>query len=150
MAGSASSGSTTSTTSSSNTTASSPARTNTSAPASTTASAPPSSNASSPSSSTTGNELKVDVSVKSADLKSGDEQTVSVTVTKNGQPVSAAQVTVKTSPTGETPTAPPTDGSGKSTVTWKPTGAGGFIGVGVSVLTSDGNAVLGGASFRLT
>jgi hypothetical protein len=156
VSGSASSGApttaTTTNTSSPTTAASSQTRTNTaaSAPASTTASAPASTSPSVPASSTSADALKVDVGVKSNDLKAGEEQTVSVTVTKNGQPVSGAQVTVKTSPTGETPAAPATDGSGKTSVTWKPTGAGGFIGVGVSVLTSDGNAGVGGASFRLT
>jgi hypothetical protein len=71
-------------------------------------------------------------------------------VSKNGQPVSGAQVTVKTSPTGETPSSPATDGSGKTTVTWKPTGSPGFIGVGVSALGSDGSAGVGGASFEIS
>jgi len=108
------------------------------------------STAAAPSSSTPGDVLKVDVSVKSNEMKTGGEQTVTVTVTKDGQPVSGAQVTIKTSPTGETPPAPATDGSGKTSVTWKPTGSAGFIGVGVSVLSSDGMAGVGGASFRLT
>jgi hypothetical protein len=126
----------------------------------TTASSPPSSSAASsttanstastPASSTPSDVLKVDVSVKSNEVKTGGDQTVTVTVTKDGQPVSGAQVTIKTSPTGETPAAPATDGSGKTTVTWKPTGSAGFIGVGVSVLSSDGMAGVGGASFRLT
>jgi hypothetical protein len=97
----------------------------------------------------------VDVNVKKAKLKPGDEQSVEITVTKNGQPVSGAQVTVKTSPTGETPTAAATDGSGKTTVTWKPSGGSGgspevFIGVGVSALGSDGSAGVGGASFSIS
>ncbi len=91
----------------------------------------------------------MEVSVKQPKIK-GNDQTVEITVTKGGQPVSGAQVTVKTSPTGETPNAPPTDGSGKSTVTWKPTGAPGFIGVGVSALGPDGSAGVGGASFEIT
>lgn len=110
--------------------------------ASTSAAAPPS--------TATSDALKVDVGVKSAEVKAGGEQTIDITVTKGGQPVSGAQVTVKTSPTGETPTATATDASGKTSVTWKPTGAGGFIGVGVSVLGADGSAGVGGASFRLT
>jgi hypothetical protein len=95
-----------------------------------------------------GNVLKVDVGAKSKDVKAGDDQTITVTVTNGGQPVTGAQVTVKTSPTGETPAAPPTDASGKTTVTWKPTGSG-FIGVGVSVLATDGGAGVGGASFQV-
>jgi len=106
-----------------------------------------------PSSTTTnpsgGNDLKVDVSVASTEVKGGGDQTVTITVTKGGQPVSGAAVTVKTSPTGEAPAAPATDASGKTTVTWKPTGTG-FVGVGVSVLATDGGAGVGGASFRVT
>jgi hypothetical protein len=101
------------------------------------------------STSTSGETLKVEVAVKSAKVKTGEEQSVEITVSKNGQPVSAAQVTVKTSPTGETPTAPPTDGSGKTRVTWKTTGAAGFIGVGVSAVGADGSAGVGGASFEI-
>ena len=96
-----------------------------------------------------GNDLKVDVSLASTEVKAGGDQTVTVTVTRGGQPVSGAQVTIKTSPTGETPTAPATDASGKSTVTWKPTGSG-FVGVGVSVLATDGGAGVGGGSFRVS
>jgi len=92
--------------------------------------------------------LKVDVSVKESKV-TGGEQTVSITVTKDGQPISGAQVTVKTSPTGETPPALATDASGKTTVTWKPTGPPGFIGVGVSALSPDGSAGVGGASFEI-
>jgi hypothetical protein len=108
--------------------------------------------ASSPSTTTsaTGDVLKVDVNVKKAKVKPGDEQSVEVVVTKNGQPLPSAQVTLKTSPTGETPTATATDTSGKTTVTWKPTGSPGFIGVGVSALGSDGSAGVGGASFEIT
>jgi hypothetical protein len=95
-----------------------------------------------------GNVLKVDVSAAQKEVTAGGDQTITVTVTAGGQPVSGAQVTVKTSPTGETPTAPPTDASGKTTVSWKPTGSG-FIGVGVSVLASDGGAGVGGASFQV-
>lgn len=95
-----------------------------------------------------GDFLKVEVSVKQAKIK-GDNQTVDITVTKNGQPVQGATVTVKTSPTGETPDAPPTDGSGKTSVSWKPTGTPGFIGVGVSALAPDGSAGVGGASFEI-
>lgn len=108
------------------------------------------SSGSSGSSSTSSEVLKVDVNTKVAKVKAGQEQTVEVTVTRNGQPVSGAQVTVKTSPTGETPSASPTNGSGKTTVTWKPTGSPGFIGVGVSALASDGSAGVGGASFEIT
>ena len=97
---------------------------------------------------TNANFLKVEVSVKQAKVK-GEEQTVSIVVTKDGQPVSGATVTVKTSPTGETPEAPPTDGSGKTSVSWKPTGTPGFIGVGVSALAPDGSAGVGGASFEI-
>lgn len=95
-----------------------------------------------------GDFLKVEVSVKQAKVK-GEEQTVSITVTKDGQPVSGAAVTVKTSPTGETPEAPATDDSGKTSVSWKPTGSPGFIGVGVSALAPDGSAGVGGASFEI-
>jgi hypothetical protein len=93
--------------------------------------------------------LKVEVSVKQAKVAPGAEQTVDITVTKGGQPVSGAQVTVKTSPTGETPTAPATDASGKTSVKWKPTGTPGFIGVGVSAVGADGVAGVGGASFQI-
>jgi hypothetical protein len=127
---------------SSNSSANSPAP----SPSPSTASNPPPSTVSS--NPQGGNVLKVDVSVKSKDVKPGDDQTITVTVTNGGQPVAGAQVTVKTSPTGETPAAPPTDASGKTTVTWKPTGSG-FIGVGVSVLASDGGAGVGGASFQV-
>ena len=95
-----------------------------------------------------GNVLKVDVNATSKDVKAGDPQTITITVTNGGQPVAGAQVTVKTSPTGETPPTAPTDASGKTTVTWNPTGSG-FIGVGVSVLASDGSAGVGGASFQV-
>ena len=108
------------------------------------------SSGSSGSSSTSGEVLKVDVNVKLAKVKSGQEQSVEIVVTKNGQPVSGAQVTVKTSPTGETPSASATDRNGKTTVTWKPTGSPGFIGVGVSALANDGSAGVGGASFEIT
>jgi len=129
-------------------------RTNTSSSTSASSSSSSPSTASNPPASTVasnpqgGDVLKVDVDAKSKDVKVGDPQTITVTVTNGGQPVSGAQVTVKTSPTGETPAAPPTDASGKTTVTWNPTGSG-FIGVGVSVLASDGSAGVGGASFQL-
>ncbi|MCC7372216.1 MAG: SH3 domain-containing protein [Chloroflexi bacterium] len=121
------------------------------APSTTTAQSQPTTGTSSNASSgaaASGDFLKVDVSVKQSKIK-GDEQTVSITVTKNGQPVQGATVTVKTSPTGETPEAPATDGSGKSSVSWKPTGSPGFIGVGVSALAPDGSAGVGGASFEI-
>jgi hypothetical protein len=140
-----------------------PAATPAPTPAPTTASNPPAANSAPPaasapasSGSATSADLKVDVNVKKAKLKPGDEQAVEIVVTKNGQPVSGAQVTVKTSPTGETPTAAATDGSGKTTVTWKPSGGSGggspevFIGVGVSALGSDGSAGVGGASFSIS
>jgi hypothetical protein len=100
--------------------------------------------------SATGEQLKVEVSAKQAKLKANTEQVVEITVTKNGNPVADAQVTVKTSPTGETPEASKTDGSGKTRATWKPSGAPGFIGVGVSALGPDGSAGVGGASFEIT
>src|SRR5262249_52774830 len=106
--------------------------------------------ASSGSTSPSGDVLKVDVNVRKAKVKPGDDQAVEIVVSKNGQPVSGAQVTVKTSPTGETPQASATDGGGKTTVTWTPTGSPGFIGVGVSALGSDGSAGVGGASFEIT
>jgi hypothetical protein len=129
------------------TTASAPATTTTtgstsSPPASPTTSAPPA--------STSGDVLKVDVNVKNAKVKAGGDQSVDVVVTKNGQPLSGAQVTVKTSPTGETPSAGATDANGKVSVSWKPTGSPGFIGVGVSALGTDGSAGVGGASFEIT
>jgi hypothetical protein len=135
-----------------------PAATPSPAPATTTTSNPPAANSAAPSSpapaassaAPNGDVLKVDVNVKKAKVKPGDEQTVEIVVSKNGQPVSGAQVTVKTSPTGETPSSPATDGSGKTTVTWKPTGSPGFIGVGVSALGSDGSAGVGGASFEIS
>lgn len=139
VAVSGSSGTTTTTTQSS----SAPPASTTQAQAATSTS----SNASSGAAAAT-NFLKVEVSVKQAKVK-GDEQTVNITVTKDGQPVSGAAVTVKTSPTGETPVAPDTDGSGKSSVSWKPTGTPGFIGVGVSALAPDGSAGVGGASFEI-
>ena len=92
----------------------------------------------------------MDVSAKQAKVKAGGEQTVEISVTKGGQPVSGAQITIKTSPTGETPTAPPAGDDGKATVTWKPTGTPGFIGVGVSAIGPDGSAGVGGASFEIT
>jgi hypothetical protein len=94
--------------------------------------------------------LKVDVSAKQAKVKAGGEQTVEITVSKGGQPVSGAQVTIKTSPTGETPSAPPSGPDGKTSVTWKPTGTPSFIGVGVSAIGPDGSAGVGGASFEIT
>jgi Bacterial SH3 domain len=103
-----------------------------------------------PGASTTGETLKVDVSAKQAKLRAAQEQVVEITVTKNGSPVADAQVTVKTSPTGETPAAPKTDSTGKTRVTWNPSGAPGFIGVGVSALGPDGSAGVGGASFEIT
>jgi hypothetical protein len=137
-----------------------PAATPSPAPATTTTSAPPASAGptTAPTTSATpstggaaaGEVLKVEVNVKSPKVKTGGEQVVEIVVSKNGQPVPTAQVTVKTSPTGETPTSTPTDASGKSTVTWKPTGSPGFIGVGVSAIGSDGSAGVGGASFEIT
>jgi hypothetical protein len=100
--------------------------------------------------STTGETLQVEVSAKQAKLRANQEQIVEITVTKNGTPVSDAQVTVKTSPTGETPEASKTDSNGKTRATWKPGGSPGFIGVGVSALGSDGSAGVGGASFEIT
>jgi len=94
--------------------------------------------------------MKVDVNVKKPKVKAGEDQSVDIIVTKNSQPVTGAQVTVKTSPTGETPATTATDASGKTTVTWKPTGSPGFIGVGVSALGADGSAGVGGASFEIT
>lgn len=94
-------------------------------------------------------QLKVDVSAKRAKVKSGDEQTIEITVTKDGQPVSGAQVTVRTSPTNDAPDASATDANGKTTVTWKPSGTG-TVGVGVSVQTADGSAGSGGVSFEIT
>jgi hypothetical protein len=114
------------------------------------ATTPPASSAPAASGAASSEVLKVDVNVKTAKVKAGGEQTVEIVVSKNGQPVTGAQVTVKTSPTGETPTASATDGSGKATVTWKPTGSPGFIGVGVSALGTDGSAGVGGASFEIT
>jgi len=139
-------------------TSTSPTTANTSSPSPSSASpsSSPSSGSGTSSGSTTtttnpsgGNDLKVDVTLASTEVKAGGDQTVTITVTRGGQPVSGAQVTVKTSPTGETPTAPATDASGKSTVTWKPTGSG-FVGVGVSVLATDGGAGVGGGSFRVS
>jgi hypothetical protein len=103
-----------------------------------------------PSSSAGSGELKVDVSAKQAKLRANQEQVVEITVTRNGSPVSGAQVTVKTSPTGETPPASETDQSGKTRATWKPGGSPGFIGVGVSALGPDGSAGVGSASFEIT
>lgn len=132
-------------------TAPAPSTTNsTSTTSSSTASSTASANRSAGASSTTGEQLKVEVSAKQAKLKANAEQVVEITVTKNGAPVVDAQVTVKTSPTGETPEASKTDGSGKSRATWKPSGAPGFIGVGVSALAPDGSAGVGGASFEIT
>lgn len=116
----------------------------------TTTTAAPATTSPSTASTSASETLKVEVSVKSPQVKKGEEQAVDITVSKNGQPVSGAQVTVKTSPTGETPTAPPADGSGKTRVTWNTTGAPGFIGVGVSAVGSDGSAGVGGASFEIT
>lgn len=59
-------------------------------------------------------------------------------------------MTVKTSPTGETPSAPPTDDGGKTSVKWNTTGNPGFIGVGVSAISAEGSAGVGGASFEIT
>jgi len=137
------------------TTAASPPATTTSsnttaAPAAQPSAATPPAASSAPSTTSTGDVLKVDVNVKKAKVKTGDEQSVEMVVSKNGQPVSSAQVSVKTSPTGETPPAPATDASGKTTVTWKTTGSPGFIGVGVSAVGSDGSAGVGGASFEIT
>jgi hypothetical protein len=129
-------------------TASAPATTTTAG--STTTSPPASPTTSAPPASTSGDVLKVDVNVKNAKVKAGGDQSVDVVVTKNGQPLSGAQVTVKTSPTGETPSAGATDASGKVSVSWKPTGSPGFIGVGVSALGTDGSAGVGGASFEIT
>ena len=83
-------------------------------------------------------------------MRANQEQVVEITITRNGAPVLGAQVTVKTSPTGETPPASETDSSGKTRATWKPTGSPGFIGVGVSALAPDGSAGVGGASFEIT
>ena len=134
--GSSASSSSSSTSSSSNTSASSRPTGSTTASAS--------------SSSSTSEGLKVEVTARTAKLRANQEQVVEITVTKNGAPVSNAQVTVKTSPTGETPPATRTDSSGKTRATWKPTGSPGFIGVGVSALAPDGSAGVGGASFEIT
>jgi hypothetical protein len=94
----------------------------------------------------------VDVSVAQKSVKVGQEQTLEITVTKNGQPVSGAQVSVATSPSSEMPSVSPTDGSGKTRVTWKPAAgqAGVPIGVGVSATGPDGSAGVGTASFDVT
>jgi hypothetical protein len=122
--------------------------TTTGAPATGTSTTPP------PSTSTTGESLQVVVNVKNAQLKKGQEQVVDILVTKNGQPVSGAQVTAKTSPTAETPEARPTDSSGKTSVKWTPSmppaSAAPLVGVGVSAVTADGSAGVGGASFEIT
>ena len=130
----------------------SPTTTTTSAPpaSSPPAAAPPAASAPPTTTSPGGEVLKVDVTVKNAKIKAGGDQSVEIAVTKNGQPIPSAQVTVKTSPSGETLPSTPTDGSGKSTMTWKPTGSPGFIGVGVSGIGADGSAGVGGASFELT
>jgi Bacterial SH3 domain len=135
-------------------TAASPPSSSTSSPPSSPPGSSPSSatasNQAAPGASTTGETLKVDVSAQQAKLRATQEQVVEITVTKNGSPVADAQVTVKTSPTGETPAAPKTDSNGKTRVTWNPSGAPGFIGVGVSALGPDGSAGVGGASFEIT
>jgi hypothetical protein len=129
----------------------SPASSTTTTPASSsTGSTPPATTPASSGSTGSADVLKVDVNVKQAKVKAGGDQSVDIVVTKGGQPVSGAQVTVKTSPTGETPAAGATDASGKVSVNWKPTGSPGFIGVGVSALGPDGNAGVGGASFEIT
>jgi hypothetical protein len=130
--------------------ASTAAATTTGSTSSPPATTPATSPATSPSASASGDVLKVDVNVKNAKVKAGGDQSVDIVVSKNGQPLSGAQVTIKTSPTGETPSAGATDASGKVTVNWKPTGSPGFIGVGVSALGADGSAGVGGASFEIT
>lgn len=135
--------------------ASNPSSSNTSTTANPNSSSTPASSnqgpgSSSPGASTTGETLKVEVSAKQAKLRANQEQVVEIIVTKNGTPVPDAEVTVKTSPTGETPEASKTDSSGKTRATWKPGGSPGFIGVGVSALGPDGSAGVGGASFEIT
>lgn len=93
--------------------------------------------------------LRVEVRVASEKVRSGSNQTVSITVSTGGQPVPNALVTVKTSPTGESPAAPPTNSEGKTSVTWTPSGNPGYIGIGVSVLAPDSSSAVGGASFEL-
>jgi hypothetical protein len=116
----------------------------TTAPASSSTAAPPTT-------STSGDALKVDVSAKQPKLKAKQEQVIEITVTRNGTPVPDAQVTVRTMPTGETPTAPKTDKDGKSRVTWQPDGTPGqFVGVGVSAAGPDGSAGVGATSFEIT
>jgi hypothetical protein len=116
----------------------------TTAPASSSTAAPPTT-------STSADALKVDVSAKQPKLKAKQEQVIEITVTRNGTPVPDAQVTVRTMPTGETPTASKTDKDGKSRVTWQPDGTPGqFVGVGVSAAGPDGSAGVGATSFEIT
>jgi hypothetical protein len=116
----------------------------TTAPASSSTAAPPTT-------STSGDALKVDVSAKQPKLKAKQEQVIEITVTRNGAPVPDAQVTVRTMPTGETPTASKTDKDGKSRVTWQPDGTPGqFVGVGVCAAGPDGCAGVGATSFEIT
>jgi hypothetical protein len=111
----------------------------------------PTSSSSSSSASTSGESLKVDVSAKQTKLKANQEQVVEIIVTRNGSPVADATVTVRTMPTGETPTATKTDRDGKSRATWKPDGTPGqFVGVGVSATGPDGSAGVGATSFEIT
>jgi hypothetical protein len=109
------------------------------------------STASPTSTSPSGDALKVDVSARQPKLKAKQEQVIEITVTRNGAPVPDAQVTVRTMPTGETPTASKTDKDGKSRVTWQPDGTPGqFVGVGVSAAGPDGSAGVGATSFEIT
>jgi hypothetical protein len=109
-----------------------------------------SSESAAPSTSTSGETLNVDVSAKQAKLRANQEQVVEITVTKNGAPVTDAEVAVSTMPTGERPEAPKTDKDGKTRATWKPTGSPGQIGIGVSAIGPDGSAGVGSAVFEIT
>ncbi|MCC6175586.1 MAG: SH3 domain-containing protein [Chloroflexi bacterium] len=109
------------------------------------------SSTSSPSAPANPDVLVVDVSVTSVSLKSGSPQTLSITVTRDGQPVKNAKLTVKTTAgdNDESLNAPDTDESGTSSVTWTPKGTG-SVGVGVSAIGPDGTLGAGGGFFQIS
>ncbi len=95
--------------------------------------------------------LAVDVAPATAELAAG-AQTLEVTVTRDGRATENARATIEVryvDGSAETLDLPPTDGQGRTRVTWTPGGPRGQVGVGVVATAPDGTVGVGSASFRL-
>jgi hypothetical protein len=79
-----------------------------------------------------------------------ENQTITIRVTRGGQPVANAQATIEVvyaDASSQSVTAPATGADGMTSATWAPNGPAGVAGVGVLVLAPDGASGTGGASF---